>query len=399
MNISEFMQQNLAGANEGEGSAILSHTQLFSALYNLIGNERATEATTATVLWQIIAASLPFTYELWNLGIADVGNLSGQNIVVSHGNDYGRTHYNLLILSPQYRKEAPTELSLDQSYRALEDGYRRWRQQQLAEFSQFRKREAVSLEAITERSQILSTSLKALSTQDLEQIAYSRPFKALVARMPVVVPSLTMNVLQSIIPSPAWGVATTAYNSAISTVGIASYHDTYGFGVTACLHGVFDQLNDLNTIMNTQGIQGVLGRIVWINGQQGIIREADYITDSCFIQLNNYSLANSYSTQGPMKYAPPVAARVEFTGIASGTKNTYVKGHDMSIFSLLPGSQPKVYTEPITSPGDSGATLIDENDYVVGFSFNRTGLGEYPEFSSWMWAHAVYNALGLGTTV
>jgi hypothetical protein len=61
------MQQNLAGANEGEGSAILSHTQLFSALYNLIGNERATEATTATVLWQIIAASLPFTYEFMNV--------------------------------------------------------------------------------------------------------------------------------------------------------------------------------------------------------------------------------------------------------------------------------------------------------------------------------------------
>jgi len=38
---------------------------------------------------------------------------------------------------------------------------------------------------------------------------------------------------------------------------------------------------------------------------------------------------------------------------------------------------------------------MDGIDNVLGFSFFRTGFGEEVEFSAWIWAESVYEALDL----
>ena len=51
----------------------------------------------------------------------------------------------------------------------------------------------------------------------------------------------------------------------------------------------------------------------------------------------------------------------------------------------------RVYTEPDTAHGDSGAALIDEDGYIVGFAHSLSRYGP-PKFSTWVWAEQVYMA-------
>jgi hypothetical protein len=98
---------------------------------------------------------------------------------------------------------------------------------------------------------------------------------------------------------------------------------------------------------------------------------------------------------------PPVLHRpAAFAGAASGPrpKRTMITSYDMSVISPTPHSGGRVYTDPDTIRGDSGAALIDEDDHIVGFAVARTAFGARPEFSTWSWAEQVVIAHGLGAT-
>jgi len=49
----------------------------------------------------------------------------------------------------------------------------------------------------------------------------------------------------------------------------------------------------------------------------------------------------------------------------------------------------------VTSQGDSGAALVDLNGYILGFAYSRSAPNAPFAYSSWIWADAVYQKLGL----
>src|SRR5260221_898016 len=161
-----------------------------------------------------------------------------------------------------------------------------------------------------------------------------------------------------------------------------------------------DTPQDVYDVIDKTGKNSLLGTTVSVAGIQGTVREADVYTDSCFIEMSQRpSVGSLQQTQGPLLGKCPTQYNpANYEGIST-QGSTKIKGYDLSLLSLVTNTQKKVYTEPDTDPGDSGAALVDENSYVLGFSHNRTGIGEYPEWSSWMWAQAVYDALGIGTTI
>src|SRR5438034_4607166 len=87
-----------------------------------------------------------------------------------------------------------------------------------------------------------------------------------------------------------------------------------------------------------------------------------------------------------------------FRSDGAGTKRkvtTYIKSHDAGILRNRRTLQLKVQTPADTNSGDSGSALVDQDDRVVAFGFERTGLGEFPELTDWIWAANALSALGL----
>lgn len=93
---------------------------------------------------------------------------------------------------------------------------------------------------------------------------------------------------------------------------------------------------------------------------------------------------------------PPAEHRpATFDGAASGHKRTMIRAYDRSVLDPNLYLSSKVYTDPDTIAGDSGAALIDSDDRIVGFAVSRTPLGAPLEFSTWAWAEQVLTAHGL----
>jgi len=99
-----------------------------------------------------------------------------------------------------------------------------------------------------------------------------------------------------------------------------------------------------------------------------------------------------YGLKGPLKKMPRLNAPAFFDGALSGPTPTLITANDLAIMDPQPEEMCKVYTEPATVPGDSGAALIDEDDYIVGFAHTRSGYGSRAKFSTWVWAEQVYMA-------
>jgi hypothetical protein len=72
-----------------------------------------------------------------------------------------------------------------------------------------------------------------------------------------------------------------------------------------------------------------------------------------------------------------------------------VQSHDAGLLRRRPGVQLKVQTRPDTDRGDSGSALIDADDRVVGFAFEKTAFDDWPQFTDWIWAANALDALGL----
>jgi len=90
--------------------------------------------------------------------------------------------------------------------------------------------------------------------------------------------------------------------------------------------------------------------------------------------------------------SPKLYGPAFFTGAASGYVRTRITSFDTAIFDRKPGPMCRVYTEPDTAQGDSGAALIDEEDYIVGFAYGRSPYDAPIQYSSWVWAEQVYIA-------
>jgi hypothetical protein len=126
------------------------------------------------------------------------------------------------------------------------------------------------------------------------------------------------------------------------------------------------------------------------------VRSLDEVTDSCVLQVMCTARAWPEAGLAGVRQIAPVEHRpATFDGAASQHRETMIRGYDLSILDPDPFLASKVYTDADTVPGDSGAALVDSEDYIVGFAVSRTAFGAPLEFSSWAWADQVLARHGL----
>jgi hypothetical protein len=167
----------------------------------------------------------------------------------------------------------------------------------------------------------------------------------------------------------------------ISTVGVFCRDADGELGASACWHGT-----------------GPAGTPVEVAGTASVVKLASAAQDIVFIPLDaGYPVPPLRGRAGVRtQRAPSQAEQVTFDGAGSGgLVSTRVQSHDAGILRRRASVQLKVQTPADTNPGDSGAALVDGDDRIVGFGFERTGLGEYPEFTDWIWADNALAALDL----
>ena len=198
----------------------------------------------------------------------------------------------------------------------------------------------------------------------------NNPFGAALARLPEV---RAVNA-----PPSVWKVDPLTASSGDSTAGVAVIDKKKRSGVTAALHAVGSS------------------KQVTVDGVSGTVVRRNKVSDSCFIEVQTNTNPGSKGAKGPLANKLPRGNQsAEYEGLATGQTSTTVTAWDLAAPNVTKYSQLKVYTPAITDQGDSGAALITDDDYIVGFALEVTGRNAVPAYSSWVWAHSVYELLDL----
>lgn len=170
-------------------------------------------------------------------------------------------------------------------------------------------------------------------------------------------------------------------NGQESSVGVFC-RDKFGtFGVTTCLHGT-----------------GPTGTEVRVGDVDTVVKAHDPVQDMVFLPLpESFPRPPVYGNRGVRRWpAPSESESAKFYGAGSKRLvDTRIQGHDAGLQRTGRLLQLKVQTPPDTNSGDSGAALIDDDDRVVAFAFWRTAIGEFPEFTDWIWASNAISSLNL----
>jgi hypothetical protein len=189
------------------------------------------------------------------------------------------------------------------------------------------------------------------------------------------------------IPSPPHGVYHENFSFPNSTLGVYAENIYEQKGFVMCLHSLAKDVDDAMKIIEKGKTK------VTVNGATGTIITYDPISDSCFVvlddqrQIDNSNFSSIRILQGK---TPRQYEKASFEGFRSGPLSTIITGWTPDLPFVKKYNQLKIYTNPITNPGDSGCALKDSDGLVCGFAFMRSGLNETPQFSSWIWAESVF---------
>jgi len=166
----------------------------------------------------------------------------------------------------------------------------------------------------------------------------------------------------------------------ISTAGLLCRDADGALGVTACYHGT-----------------GPVGTHVMVDLRECEVTRADKVQDIVFIPLGEgFNIPDLVGLRGVESNSEPSrSARVRFDGATNQNKATRILSTDFGLLRARPTVQLKVQTDPDTDQGDSGSALLDDNDRVLGFAFERTAYDDYPQFTDWIWAANALRALQL----
>jgi len=166
-----------------------------------------------------------------------------------------------------------------------------------------------------------------------------------------------------------------------SSVGIFCRDKNGQLGVTACYHGT-----------------GPVGTSVDVGSVHSTVTAADVIQDIAFIPLDSSYVMPQLKGLTGVRTARARSQAEPVTFEGAGTRQptpSRIQSHDAGILRTRPTVQLKVQTPADTNKGDSGSALLDSDDRVVGFAFERTGIGEFPELTDWIWASNALKALDL----
>lgn len=326
------------------------------AVHDRTGSEERTRPLVASTFWQSYVSSDAFERDLAYNGMQTAVLGEGEPLVVHHGFE----RYTLLLSSRQLTD--PRSFVVDPTEAELREGWARANRRRLES--------ARDLPANAPDPRHIQEAL-ALMPQVAIEAYQSQRFYLLV--IPRVEEELTT------IPSPALTVDAAGIGMSSCTAG-AIVQDSVGrIGVTAAAHAVPP------------------GSQVTVNGTPATVvaRVDDDKYDCCFVEMPTIAASASRSTHGPLRLAPRMNQPVNFERIARGLVTTAVRGFNLELPYFDPHLQQTVRTGWVTVRGDSGSALVDEDDYILGFAHSRSAANAPVTYSSWIWADAVFQKLGL----
>ncbi len=341
-------------------------------LYKIVRSETHTDPLIATLFWQIVIHTPSYVRTLQRAGASPESVRRAETIVVSHGEGFS-PRYDLVVFDPAYGKSKPTGLPMEVPREELVEGWKRWQNRRIAQRKNFNLSNADS-----DSEMRFIQLVENVDAQLAIEAAKAKPFGILVTRPPVI--------RHTSVPSPPWGVASSAGGKPTSTAGTTARDSQGRTGVTIAFHAIRDTHATVSSAVTD----------VEINGITGTIQGTDWMSDSCFVEMPLVASVDQHrGKRGPLSgVSPRSSEHVQFEGITSGLRSAKVTGWNADIPFVHPDSQLKVITTAVTEPGDSGAALVNGDDHILGFSFIRTGLAVDPatelEFSAWIWADSVY---------
>jgi hypothetical protein len=237
-------------------------------------------------------------------------------------------------------------------------------------------------EAIRNIADIEERTLVGLALREVLREGFSGILELLYITQPEILLTRRPRMIPLGVPSPHLKIKRD--DGYISTAGILCHDHLGEFGITACLHGT-----------------GPEGTPVRVGSYPSRVKRASSIQDLVFIpieisQLRIGPMMSLVGLQGVKKDREPAKAdRVYFDGATNHNCTTRIYGTDNGLLRARPTVQLKLQTEPDTDQGDSGCSLLDESDQVLGFAFERTAYDDYPQFTDWIWAANALRALNL----
>lgn len=312
-------------------------------LRDTIRSERRTAATVAGAFWQSYVHSGALASALQAENLEPTAVFRNEILVVTHGAE----QFTLLLTHPDLKPGAPLRFRATAPRRSLASGW--------ATLSE--KRGTRELKILGE----VPSAIMELAALEADS---AREFSVVVTEP---VPEESTSLVRPPLKVDAGGVT--------STAGAWVQDGAHRAGVTAANHAVRK------------------GAAITVGGAAATYIAGDALTDSCFLEVAHVP-ANSKTSHGPLNVAPRQNEPVDFWGCVS-TGQTRVVAFNYELPYIDPNLQQTVRTEQVTSQGDSGATLVDSSDYVLGFAHSRSAPNAPFAYSSWIWADAVYQKLGL----
>jgi hypothetical protein len=312
-------------------------------LRDTIRSERRTAATVASAFWQSYVHSGALASALQAEKLEPTAVFKNEILVVAHGAE----QFTLLLMHPALDPGAVHQFQAMATRGSLESGW--------ATIS--KKRDPRELK-------ILGEVPSAVMERAALEANSAREFSVVVTGP---VPEEATSLVRPPLNVDTGGV--------VSTAGAWVQDGAHRVGVTAAYHAVRK------------------GAVITVGNAPATHIAGDALTDSCFLEVP-HARANSATSHGPLKVAPRSNEIVNFSGWVSGGQ-TRVVAFNYELPYIDPNLQQTIRTEQVTSQGDSGAALVDSNDYILGFAHSRSAPNAPFAYSSWIWADAVYQKLGL----
>jgi hypothetical protein len=309
----------------------------------------------AGVFWWLFTKSQAYLDTASRLG----AGTNARPVVVRHAEG---TRFDLLLLDPQHGDDDWSAVRLDPFQTSFG----------MASPDVSEER----LSGVLRRAELADAVAPATLLESARELAASSQFGVAVVTAPEEIPTCAV--------WPAVGVHAVNEDEPVATLG-AYFGDEDAMATDTCIATTVD-----HALAN--GWQGLT-----VDGAPLDIIGRHYESDSCVLRVKTTLLDGRQRSglRGPLLTVPTQLRPASFYGAKSGLTEVHFLNWDPSIVDPSADEVVRVYTEADTRVGDSGAALIDENDFIVGFARGRTGSKAIIHYSYWTYALTVYLAHGL----
>jgi hypothetical protein len=304
----------------------------------------------ATVFWWLFAKSLAYPATVYRLGAA----IDARPVVVGHADG---TRFDLLLLDRQRGGDwAALRLDGPQTLIGMAS----------PDVSEER------LSGVLRRADLADAVAPATLLASARELAASSQFGVAVVTAPEEIPTCAV--------SPCVPVLR-ADGAPVATLG-AFLSDDEGSAADTCVVTTVDHVLKA-------GWQGLT-----VDGAPLDVIARHHESDSCLLRVKKSLLDGRQRSglKGPLLSVPTQFEFATFDGAASMVKRVRVREWDPSIVDPSADELVRVYTEADTRVADSGAALIDDDDFIIGFARRVTGYDAAVQYSVWTYALMVYLA-------